>query len=80
MDWDEQYDKLLAERKRIPEHGSIKDLPAFDIIVGRDLFVAIEDLAERILKVSWMGARNPPRKMPGNPRLFTSNCWNMMHF
>jgi len=49
VDWDEQYDKLLAERKRIPEHGSIKDLPAFDIIVGRDLFVAIEDLAERIL-------------------------------
>lgn len=49
VDWDEQYDKLLAERKRIPEHGPIKDLPAFDIIVGRDLFVAIEDLAERIL-------------------------------
>ena len=49
VDWDEQYDKLLAERKRISEHGSIKDLPAFDIIVGRDLFVAIEDLAERIL-------------------------------
>jgi hypothetical protein len=49
VDWDEQYDKLLAERKRIPERGSIKDLPTFDIIVGRDLFVAIEDLAERIL-------------------------------
>jgi len=49
VDWDEQYDKLLAERKRISEHGSVKDLPAFDIIVGRDLFVAIEDLAERIL-------------------------------
>src|SRR2546430_16694456 len=49
VDWDEQYDKLLAERRRISEHGTIKDLPAFDIIVGRDLFVAIEDLAERIL-------------------------------
>jgi len=49
VDWDEQYDKLLAERKRVSEYGSIRDLSAFDIIVGRDLFIAIEDLAERIL-------------------------------
>jgi len=49
VDWDEKYEKLLGERKRISEYGPIKDLPAFDIIVGRDLFVAIEDLAERIL-------------------------------
>jgi len=49
VDWDEQYDRLLAERRRISEQSSVKDLPAFDIIVGRDLFVAIEDLAERIL-------------------------------
>lgn len=47
VDWIEQYEKLLAERKRISEHG-IKELTAFDIIVGPDLFVAIEDLKERI--------------------------------
>lgn len=47
VDWIEQYEKLLAERKRISEHG-IKELTAFDIIVGPNLFVAIEDLKERI--------------------------------
>ncbi|HEU5381447.1 MAG TPA: hypothetical protein VFV38_38995, partial [Ktedonobacteraceae bacterium] len=41
--------QLLDERRRIAENGSIKDLPTFDIIVGRDLFVAIEDLNERVL-------------------------------
>ncbi len=49
VDWDEQYEMLLAERRRIVENGPPKDLPAFDIIVGRNLFVAIEDLEERIL-------------------------------
>ena len=49
VDWDEQYDRLLAERRRIAEDGAIKDLPSFDVIVGRDLFVAIEDLEERVL-------------------------------
>ncbi|HLG75462.1 MAG TPA: hypothetical protein VFA09_19870 [Ktedonobacteraceae bacterium] len=48
VDWDKQYEKLLAERKRISEQGQVKDLPEFDIIVGRDLFVAIENLKERI--------------------------------
>jgi hypothetical protein len=49
VDWDEQYERLLAERRRIANDGGIKDLPAFDIIVGSDLFVAIEDLNERVL-------------------------------
>jgi len=49
VDWDEQYERLLAERRRITEDGGMRDLPTFDIIVGRDLFVAIEDLDERIL-------------------------------
>lgn len=49
VDWDEQYDQLLAKRRRIEENGNIRDLPTFDIIVGRDLFVAIEDLNERVL-------------------------------
>jgi len=49
VDWDEQYEMLLAERRRIRENGTPKDLPEFDIIVGRDLFVAIEDLEERVL-------------------------------
>ena len=49
VDWDTQYDNLLAERQRITENGAPKDLPEFDIIVGPDLFVAIENLEERIL-------------------------------
>ncbi len=47
--WDEQYEQLLAERRRIDRDGALKDLPTFDIVVGRDLFVAIEDLEERVL-------------------------------
>ncbi len=47
--WDEQYELLLAERRRISKDGTPNDLPTFDIIVGRDLFVAIEDLEERVL-------------------------------
>lgn len=49
VDWDEQYEALREERQRITENGTDKDLPEFDIIVGRDLFVAIEDLEERVL-------------------------------
>lgn len=49
VDWDEQYERLLVERRRIAENGAMKDLPTFDIIVGLDLFVAIEDLNERVL-------------------------------
>jgi hypothetical protein len=49
VDWDEQYDKLHKERQRFEENGTRKDLPTFDIIVGQDLFVAIEDLEERVL-------------------------------
>lgn len=49
VDWDKQYEALLAERQRIVEDGSLRELPAFDIIVGRDLFVAVEDLEERVL-------------------------------
>jgi hypothetical protein len=47
--WDEQYEQLLAERRRTERDGALKDLPTFDIVVGRDLFVAIEDLEERVL-------------------------------
>jgi hypothetical protein len=47
--WDEQYELLLAERRRTDRNGALKDLPTFDIVVGRDLFVAIEDLEERAL-------------------------------
>jgi hypothetical protein len=49
VDWDKQYEALLAERQRIVEDGSLRELPAFDIIVGRDLFVAVEELEERVL-------------------------------
>lgn len=49
VDWDAQYEQLLAERRRIAGDGAMRDLPTFDIIVGRDLFVAIEDLNERVL-------------------------------
>lgn len=49
VDWNDQYELLLAERRRIAENGALKDLPEFDIIVGRDLFIAIEDLDERVL-------------------------------
>ncbi len=49
VDWDEQYERLLMERCRAIEDDQRKDLPAFDIMVGRDLFVAIEDLEERVL-------------------------------
>ncbi len=49
VDWNDQYELLLAERRRIAENGTAKDLPEFDIIVGRSLFVAIEDLDERVL-------------------------------
>lgn len=49
VNWDEQYENLLIERRRRAEDGTLRDLPDFDIIVGRDLFVAIEDLEERIL-------------------------------
>ncbi len=38
----------MRSSKRISEQGQVKDLSEFDIIVGRDLFVAIEDLKERI--------------------------------
>lgn len=49
--WDEQYEILLAERRRFMEHGTnkYKDLPLFDIIIGHDLFVAIDDLQESVL-------------------------------
>jgi hypothetical protein len=64
VDWDEKYDMLLAERRRIVENGSLKDLPAFDIIVGHDLFVAIEDLEERVLyKYDEIGRRHQEQKM-----------------
>jgi hypothetical protein len=49
VDWDKQYETLLAERRRVAEDGTLKDLSGFDIIVGRDLYVAIEDLEERVL-------------------------------
>ncbi len=51
VDWDEQYEKLIMERRRFPEKGTnkYKDLPSFDIIIGRDLFVAIDDLEESVL-------------------------------
>lgn len=49
VDWDKQYEQLLHTWQRVEEDGTRKDLPAFDIIVGRDLFVAIEQLEERIL-------------------------------
>lgn len=49
VDWDEQYEMLLAERRRIANDGTLKDLPEFDIIVGHNLFVAIEDVEERVL-------------------------------
>jgi hypothetical protein len=41
--------KRAKERRRSEEDGTIKDLPEFDVIVGQDLFVAIEDLEERVL-------------------------------
>ena len=49
VQWDEQYEQLLAERQRIREDGTRRDLTQFDIIVGEDLFVAIEDMQERVL-------------------------------
>ncbi len=49
VDWDKQYETLLAERQRFAEGEKYKDLPVFDIIVGRDLFVAIDDLEESVL-------------------------------
>ena len=51
VDWDEQYDMLLAERRPFRESGTnkYKDLPSFDIIIGRNLFVAIDDLEESVL-------------------------------
>jgi hypothetical protein len=49
VNWDKQYEALLAERRLVEEKGSSRDLSQFDIILGPDLFVAIEDLEERIL-------------------------------
>lgn len=49
VDWDEQYEQLLHKLQRAEDDGTRKELPTFDIIVGHDLFVAIEQLDERIL-------------------------------
>jgi len=51
VDWDEQYERLLAERRRFTEKitNQYKDLPVFDIIIGHELFVAIDDLEESVL-------------------------------
>lgn len=48
--WDTQYDQLLAEHHRLNPDGTMNnDLPQFEIIVGPDLFVAIDNLNERPL-------------------------------
>lgn len=49
VDWDDQYEQLLIERQHIAGNGAPKDLTEFDIIVGRNQFIAIEDLNERVL-------------------------------
>jgi hypothetical protein len=51
VDWHEQYEMLLDERRPFTESGTnkYKDLPSFDIIIGRNLFVAIDDLEESVL-------------------------------
>ena len=51
VDWDEQFDILLDERRPFTESvtNKYKDLPSFDIIIGRNLFVAIDDLEESVL-------------------------------
>jgi len=49
VDWNDQYDRLRIERQRVTEYRTSRDLPEFDIIVGRNQFIAIEDLDERVL-------------------------------
>ncbi len=51
IDWLDKHKQLLIERNKFKETitETDKELPSFDIIVGPDLFVAIEDLQETVL-------------------------------
>jgi hypothetical protein len=51
IDWLDKHKQLLIERNRFKDTitEADKELPSFDILVGPDLFVAIEDLQETVL-------------------------------
>jgi hypothetical protein len=48
IDWEDMYMKMLKKYRRIKE-DEIKALTHFDVIVGPNLFVELEDINERVL-------------------------------
>lgn len=48
IDWEDMYLEMLKKYKRIKE-DEIKELTHFDVIVGPNLFVELEDINERLL-------------------------------